>query len=125
MLDPGESAEVTIVPEPADGTVYSNELNIPVRLFDKHITLESRFEELRRTFMGRILYNAVVGVADKQRRQAMKLPAPFFQAASGLSYAVVLPLSPSGITSYLSPSISPRIVVHLTSSGYLPPVEGS
>ena len=74
LLDPGESAEVTIVPEQADETVYSNELSIPVRLSDKHITLESRFEELRRTFTGRILYNAVVGVADKQRRQAMKLP---------------------------------------------------
>ncbi|MBO7658401.1 MAG: glycoside hydrolase family 3 C-terminal domain-containing protein [Clostridia bacterium] len=73
-LDPGESADVTIIPEPADKTVYSSELNVPVADPDKRITLESRFEELRRTFTGRILYNAVVGVAEKQRRQALKLP---------------------------------------------------
>ena len=38
------------------------------------ITLESRFTDLKATFMGRILYKAVLSVAESQRRQAEKLP---------------------------------------------------
>lgn len=38
------------------------------------VTLESRFSDLQQTFMGRILFHAVVGVAGKQKREALKLP---------------------------------------------------
>jgi len=73
-LQPGESTTVTIVPEPKDSREYSDELTVtpePARL---PITLESRFTELQQTFMGRILFKAVTGVAEKQRKEALKLP---------------------------------------------------
>lgn len=38
------------------------------------IRLESRFSDLQATFMGRILYNAVLGVARKQMREALRMP---------------------------------------------------
>ena len=73
-LHPGESATVRIVPEPKDETVWSDELTItpePPRL---PITVESRFTDLNQTFMGRILYNAVMSVVKKQMKSADKLP---------------------------------------------------
>mgnify|MGYP004653048731 FL=1 len=39
------------------------------------LTMESRFHDFQNTFMGRILYNAVCGVAKKQLKRAKKLPA--------------------------------------------------
>ena len=41
---------------------------------EKPLRLESRFTDLRATFMGRILFNAVLGVARKQMKEAQKLP---------------------------------------------------
>lgn len=38
------------------------------------IRLESRFSDLQATFMGRILYNAVLGVARKQMKEALRMP---------------------------------------------------
>lgn len=38
------------------------------------LTMESRFCDFRKTFMGRILYNSVCGVAKKQLKKAKKLP---------------------------------------------------
>lgn len=38
------------------------------------IRLESRFSDLQATFMGRILYNAVLSVARKQMKEALRLP---------------------------------------------------
>lgn len=38
------------------------------------MTLESRFTDLQQSFMGRILYNAVMSVANKQAKEAEKLP---------------------------------------------------
>jgi len=38
------------------------------------ICLESRFSDLQATFMGRILYNAVLGVARKQMKEALRMP---------------------------------------------------
>ncbi|MGM9666362.1 MAG: glycoside hydrolase family 3 C-terminal domain-containing protein [Eubacteriales bacterium] len=49
-------------------------LEIPAIPPKKPITLESRFSDLRLTFMGRILYNAVMGVAKKEMKAAKKLP---------------------------------------------------
>ncbi|MBR6040541.1 MAG: glycoside hydrolase family 3 C-terminal domain-containing protein [Clostridia bacterium] len=73
-LKPGESATVRIVPEPKDETVYPDELVVtpePPRL---PVTIESRFTDLNQTFMGRILYNAVLSVVKKNMKQAKKLP---------------------------------------------------
>lgn len=39
------------------------------------LTMESRFCDFQKTFVGRILYNAVCGVAKKQLKKAKKLPA--------------------------------------------------
>ena len=39
------------------------------------LTMESRFADFRKTFMGRILYSAVCGMARRQLKQAKKLPA--------------------------------------------------
>ncbi len=49
-------------------------LKIPALPPKKPITLESRFTDLKETFMGRILYNAVLSVAKKDMKQAKKLP---------------------------------------------------
>lgn len=38
------------------------------------MTLESRFTDLNQSFMGRILFKAVLSVADKQRKEADRLP---------------------------------------------------
>lgn len=38
------------------------------------LTLESRFVDFRRTFMGRILYAAVCGVAEGKRKKAQRMP---------------------------------------------------
>lgn len=48
-------------------------LKIPVLPPKRPITLESRFTDLRETFMGRILYNAVLSVAKKDMKKALKL----------------------------------------------------
>ena len=48
--------------------------NIPPLPLRKPIRMESRFSDLQATFMGRILYNAVLGVARKQRKEALELP---------------------------------------------------
>ena len=38
------------------------------------VTLNSRFTDLKQTFMGKILYSAVLSVAGAQRRRAEKMP---------------------------------------------------
>ena len=72
-LAPGESATVTITTEEKDETVYSDEYTVPEEPPKYPITLESRFIDLRQTFMGRILFKAVIGVSEKQRKKALKL----------------------------------------------------
>ncbi len=49
-------------------------LKIPTLPSKKPVTLESRFTDLRQTFMGRILFNAVLSVAKKDMKKAKKLP---------------------------------------------------
>ena len=73
-LNPGESATVSIVPEPKDENTYSDELVIMPEPSHLPVTLESRFTDLKQTFMGRILYNAVMSVVKKQIKDAKKLP---------------------------------------------------
>ena len=73
-LQPGESAEVTITPEMWETGDWSDELTIPPEPAHFPVTLESRFTDLRQSFMGRILFNAVLSVAAKQEKEAKKLP---------------------------------------------------
>ena len=73
-LNPGESTTVTITPESEDATDYPDSLTIPEEPERFPVTLESRFTDLQQSFMGRILYNAVLSVATKQAKAAEKLP---------------------------------------------------
>ena len=49
-------------------------LKIPSLPPEKPIHTESRFTDMRRTFMGKILYSAVLSVAKKDMKKAKKLP---------------------------------------------------
>ena len=49
-------------------------LKIPALPPIKPITFESRFTDLQKTFMGKILFNAVLSVAKKDMKKAKKLP---------------------------------------------------
>ena len=49
-------------------------LKIPAIPPKKPLTLESRFTDMRSTFMGRILFNAVIGMAKRDMKKAKKLP---------------------------------------------------
>ena len=73
-LNPGETRTVTVTPEPVDDRVYSDTYVVPAPRPSFPVTLESRFTDLRQSFMGRILYGAVLSVADKQEKEAQKLP---------------------------------------------------
>lgn len=70
----GETKEVCITPEPWDTTVYPDTYEIPKKAPRFPITLESRFTDLNQSFMGRILFNAVLSVATKQEKEANRLP---------------------------------------------------
>ena len=73
-LAPGESRTVTITVEPERKDEYSDELVIPREPPRYPVTLESRFTDLKQTFMGRILFNAVLSVAARQEKEAERLP---------------------------------------------------
>ena len=73
-LKPGESATVTLTVEKEEKKEYSDELIFTPEPEKFPVTLESRFTDLRQTFMGRILFSAVLGVPEKQRKKALKLP---------------------------------------------------
>lgn len=47
---------------------------IPQNKPTKFVTMESRFTELNKTLMGKILFNAVLSVATKQLKRAKKMP---------------------------------------------------
>ena len=73
-LQPGESATVTIKPEPEDKNVYSDELMVQSEPEKFPITLESRFTDLKQTFMGRLIFLAVMSISERQRKRALKMP---------------------------------------------------
>lgn len=56
--------------------IYSElfNLNIPVLRNKNHMYIDSRFTDMKRTFLGRILFNTVLSVADKQKKTALKMP---------------------------------------------------
>ena len=74
-LNPGESETVTITVEQKENKNYSDEYTIPEEPAKYPVTLESRFTDLKQTFMGRILFNAVLSVAKKQEKEGIKMPA--------------------------------------------------
>ncbi len=73
-LKPGESRTVTITVGNEPKSEYSDEYTVPEPQPGFPVTIESRFTDLNRSFMGRILYNAVLSVVKKQMKQAQKLP---------------------------------------------------
>ena len=62
--------------ESIDNATYSTLWNLSIKpLPPRHpITLESRFDDLNTTLLGKILYNAVLAVTRKDLRKARKLP---------------------------------------------------
>ncbi len=73
-LKPGESATVTIEAEPADPADYPDTYAAPPLPPAYPLTLESRFTDLRQSRMGRMLFRAVLSVAENQRRRAERMP---------------------------------------------------
>jgi len=73
-LQPGERVTITITPVEWENGTWSDELTVPPEPARFPVTLESRFTDLRQSFMGRILFNAVLSVAAKQEKEAKKLP---------------------------------------------------
>ena len=73
-LLPGESVTVTLIPEPEDMNEYPDELVIPPEKPGLPITLESRFTDYDRTFMGRVLLRATHAYVRKIRREAERMP---------------------------------------------------
>lgn len=73
-LKPGESQTVTITVEPEPETAYSDSYTVPEDPPRFPVTMESRFTDLKQSFMGRILFNAVLSVAKKQAKEAEKMP---------------------------------------------------
>ena len=67
-LKPGESATVTIEAEPADPADYPDTYAAPPLPPAYPLTLEPRFTDLRQSRMGRMLFRAVLSVAENQRR---------------------------------------------------------
>ena len=73
-LQPGESATVTLTPEPDDPTDYSDDLIIPPKKPRLPITLESRLSDFDQTFTGRIVLKALMSVVKKELKAVEKLP---------------------------------------------------
>jgi beta-glucosidase len=74
-LEPGESRTVSITVEDEPETEYADTYTVPDPQPSFPVTIESRFTDLNQSFLGRILYNAVLSVVKKQMKQAQKLPA--------------------------------------------------
>ena len=73
-LAPGETKTATVTVEDEPKHEYSDEYTVPAETPRFPVTLESRFTDLRQSFMGRILFNAVLSVADKQAKEAEGMP---------------------------------------------------
>lgn len=73
-LEPGESRTVEITPEPSDDAVYPDTYTVPEDSPRYPVTLESRFTDLRQTFIGRRLFDFAMSVPKKKEKQAQELP---------------------------------------------------
>ena len=73
-LAPGESETVTITVEVEPEREWSDEYVVPAEKPKLPITLESQFTDLKQTFTGRIIFNSVMGRAEKMAKAAEKMP---------------------------------------------------
>ena len=73
-LEPGESKTVSITPETTDDRSWPDEYVVPEEPPRFPVTLESRFTDLNQSFIGRILFNAVLSIAKKQIKEAERMP---------------------------------------------------
>ena len=73
-LNPGETKTVSITVEDEPAVDYPDTYTVPEETPRYPVTVESRFTDLNQSFMGRILYNAVLSVVKKQMKQADKMP---------------------------------------------------
>ena len=73
-LEPGESRTVTVTAEEEAVPAWPDTYTVPALPPRVPITMESRFTDLKQTFMGRILFGAVMSVANRRRKKAEKLP---------------------------------------------------
>ncbi len=74
-LAPGESRTVSIEIEEREHAEYPDTYSVPALPPSCPVTLESRFTDLKQSFMGRILFNAVLSVPRKQMKKAERMPA--------------------------------------------------
>ena len=73
-LAPGETKTVTLTVEETEQKTYSDVCTVPPEPPRFPVTMESRFTDLKQSSMGRILFNAVLSVADRQAKEAEKMP---------------------------------------------------
>lgn len=73
-LNPSESREVRIRVERKEEREYPDTVTEPSEPERFPVTMESRFTDLRQTFVGRRLYNIVMSVARKQLKEAERMP---------------------------------------------------
>ena len=73
-LAPGESRTVSIEIEDRELTDYPDTYSVPALPPSCPVTLESRFTDLKQSFIGRILFNAVLSVPRKQMKKAERMP---------------------------------------------------
>ena len=73
-LRPGERATVTIRAEEASRETWSDALSVPPLPPRLPLTMESRFTDLKQTFVGRLLFNAVLSAARVQMWRARRMP---------------------------------------------------
>lgn len=73
-LKPGESKTVTLTVEAEPVMGWPDEYTVQEEPAKYPVTLESRFTDLQQSFMGRILFHAVLSVADKQAKEAETMP---------------------------------------------------
>ena len=73
-LNPGETKTVSITVEDEPAVDYPDTYTVPEETPRYPVTVESRFTDLNQSFMGRMLYTAVLSGVKKQMKQADKLP---------------------------------------------------
>ncbi|MBP5312897.1 MAG: glycoside hydrolase family 3 C-terminal domain-containing protein [Clostridia bacterium] len=73
-LEPGESATVTLIPDKEDLMEYSDEYDVPAEIPSFPVTVDTRFADFGRTFLGRVLRDGILSYPKKEENAAAKLP---------------------------------------------------
>lgn len=73
-LEPGESVKVSITAPDGEEKKYPDTFEVPELPKAFPVTVDSRFSDFRRTFTGRLLFNAVMSIPGKQEKEALKMP---------------------------------------------------